>query len=206
MIENFRKVPGVAGRGSDPEQKGIKEALGHYLGKMRGRTAEGPPPVPFNEILWSWLGAFSGIGALSLLNQAFLPSGDNLLLFGSLGASAVLVYGAPRAPLSQPRNLIGGHLISATIGVLFFHTLGFLPWLAAPLAVATALACMHLTRTLHPPGGATALIAVVGSNQIHALGFFYIFFPVGVGVLVLLLVALIVNNLASQRHYPEHWR
>ncbi|MFZ1539489.1 MAG: HPP family protein [Chromatiaceae bacterium] len=206
MIEKFLKVRGMAGRAADSESGGIREALGRYLGKMRGRTAEGPPPVPLREILWSWLGACCGIGTLSLLNQVFLPSGDNLLLFGSFGASAVLVYGAPRAPLSQPRNLVGGHLISATIGVIFFQTIGFLPWLAAPLAVATAIALMHLTRTLHPPGGATALIAVAGSDHIHALGFFYIFLPVGVGVLVLLLVALLINNLASQRQYPEHWR
>lgn len=187
----------------DPESGA---ALGHYLGKMRGRTLEGPPSVPLSEVLWSWLGACCGIGLLSFMNQAFLPSGDNLLLIGSFGASAVLVYGAPRAPLSQPRNLVGGHILSATIGVICFQALGFLPWLAAPLAVATAIAVMHLTRTLHPPGGATALIAVAGSDQIHALGFLYILMPVGVGALTLLLVGLLVNNLPRQRQYPEHWR
>lgn len=177
-----------------------------YLGKMRGRSSEGPPPVPLSEVFWSWLGAFLGIGALAVLNQAWLPQGDHLLLIGSFGASAVLIYGAPRGPLAQPRNLVGGHLLSATIGVLCFQTLGFLPWLAAPLAVATAIALMHLTRTLHPPGGATALIAVAGSDQIHALGWLYILMPVGTGVLVLLLMALLVNNAVAQRQYPEHWR
>ncbi len=185
---------------------GFRGGASRYLGKMRGRTSAGPPPVPLSEVLWSWLGAFCGIGALALLNQAFLPGGDNLLLIGSFGASAVLVYGAPRGPLAQPRNLIGGHLLSATIGVACFQVLGFLPWLAAPLAVATAIALMHLTRTLHPPGGATALIAVAGSEQIHALGFLYVLMPVGAGVLILLVVALLVNNLAGQRQYPEHWR
>ncbi len=64
---------------------------------------------------------------------------------------------------------------------------------------------MHLTRTLHPPGGATALIAVAGSDQVHAQGLMFVLMPVGLGVLVLLVVALLVNNLSSQRQYPEHW-
>ena len=82
------------------------------------------------------MGAFIGIGALSLLNGNLLTPEDNLLLIGSLGASAVLVYGAPRSPLAQPRNLVGGHLLSATVGVLCYLLLSPWLWLAAPLAVA----------------------------------------------------------------------
>ena len=176
-----------------------------YLTKLRGRASTGPSTVALGEVFWSWLGAFLGIGALSLLNNSLLTPADNLLLIGSLGASAVLVYGAPRSPLAQPRNLVGGHLLSALVGVLCYLLLSPWPWLAAPLAVATAIALMHLTRTLHPPGGATALIAVAGSDQVHALGLMFVLMPVGLGVLVLLVVALLVNNLSSQRQYPEHW-
>ena len=176
-----------------------------YLAKLRGRASTGPSSVALGEVIWSWVGAFLGIGALSLLNLNLLTPGDNLLLIGSLGASAVLIYGAPRSPLAQPRNLVGGHLLSATVGVLCYLLLSPWPWLAAPLAVATAIALMHLTRTLHPPGGATALIAVAGSDQVHALGLMFVLMPVGLGVLVLLVVALLVNNLSSQRQYPEHW-
>ena len=78
-------------------------------------------------------------------------------------------------------------------------------WLAASVAVATAIAMMHLTKTLHPPGGATALIAVIGSNKIHALGFLYVLVPVGTGVLVMLSVALLVNNIPKSRRYPKFW-
>jgi len=172
---------------------------------MRGRTSEGPPPVPLHEVFWSWLGAFGGIGLLALVNHLLLPSADTLLLIGSMGASAVLVFGAPRSPLAQPRNLVGGHLLSALIGVLCYQFLGDLPWLAAPLAVATATALMHHSRTLHPPGGATALIAVAGSDRIHALGYLYVLMPVASGALILLLVALLINNAALRRQYPEHW-
>ncbi len=64
---------------------------------------------------------------------------------------------------------------------------------------------MHATQTLHPPGGATALIAVIGSDKIHALGFWYVLVPVGLGVLIMLIVALIINNIAENRKYPEFW-
>jgi CBS-domain-containing membrane protein len=81
-----------------------------------------------------------------------------------------------------------------------------MPELAGPLAVATAIVLMQFTKTLHPPGGATALIAVAGSEQIHRLGFLYVLTPVGLGALLLLLVALVVNNIPYTRRYPESSR
>jgi CBS-domain-containing membrane protein len=91
------------------------------------------------------------------------------------------------------------------IGVIVFKLFGFSPWLASSLAVATAIAAMHATKTLHPPGGATALIAVTGSDKIHDLGFLYAVFPVATGVVIMLAVALVINNLAPSRKYPEFW-
>ncbi|TVQ95323.1 MAG: HPP family protein [Desulfovibrionales bacterium] len=64
---------------------------------------------------------------------------------------------------------------------------------------------MHLTKTLHPPGGATALIAVIGGESFHDLGYLFVFLPVGVGAAILLFVALIVNNIPQNRCYPEYW-
>lgn len=182
-----------------------RDALVDYLRKMRGSPRGGPPRVSSSEIFWSWVGAFLGIFAVALVGQRFFPGTDNLLLIGSFGASAVLLYGAPRSPLAQPRNLVGGHLVSAAVGVLCFQLLSSWPGLAEAVAVASAIALMHLTRSLHPPGGATALIAVVGSERIHDLGYLYLLAPVGVGVLILLLVALVVNNLCPNRRYPEVW-
>jgi len=176
-----------------------------YWRKWRGTTAGGPPRVHHDEIFWSWLGAVLGIGLLAWLGQRFFAPRDLPLMLGSFGASAVLLYGAPRSPLAQPRNLIGGHLVSALIGVLCWQLFHPWPWLVQALAVATAIAAMHLTRTLHPPGGATALIATLGSPEIVALGFWYVLLPATLGPLVLLAVALIVNNLPATRRYPEVW-
>lgn len=176
-----------------------------YLEKMRGTTHGSPPRVSNAEILWSWLGAFLGIAAVALLGQCYFDNHDLPLMIGSFGASAVLVYGAVRSPLAQPRNLIGGHMLSAAVGVACWKLLHQQPWLAEAMAVATAIAVMHATRTLHPPGGATALIAVIGSPNIHELGFLYVLMPATLGPLILLAVALLVNNLPQSRRYPEIW-
>jgi CBS-domain-containing membrane protein len=174
-----------------------------YLRKMAG-TTQSPPGAGLAEVLWSWLGAFLGIAAVACLD-GWLEKTDVLLLIGSFGASAVLIYGAIKSPLAQPRNLVGGHLISALIGVTAYKLLFPFPWLAAAVAVATSIAAMHATRTLHPPGGATALIFILGSPKIHHLGYLYVLIPVGAGVAIMLLVALLVNNLSPRRRYPEFW-
>ncbi|MCX5892807.1 MAG: HPP family protein [Deltaproteobacteria bacterium] len=175
-----------------------------YFRKMAG-TTQSPPRVNLTETLWSWLGAFLGIGLVAYLNQTLMEPADLILLIGSLGASAVLIYGAIKSPLAQPRNLVGGHLISALIGVTAYKLLFPFPWLAAAVAVATSIAVMHATKTLHPPGGATALIFVMGSPKIHHLGYLYVLMPVAAGVALMLLVALLVNNLSPRRRYPEFW-
>ncbi len=176
-----------------------------YFRKWRGTTAGGPPRVRNAEIFWSWLGAFLGIGAVTSVGQLVFAGLELTLMIGSFGASAVLLYGAPRSPLAQPRNLIGGHMLSALVGVLCWKFLHDTPWLAQALAVATAIALMHLTRTLHPPGGATALIATLGAAEVQRLGFWFVLMPATVGPLILLFVALVINNIPQSRRYPEIW-
>lgn len=172
--------------------------------KMSG-GGQRPPKVSSVEIFWSWIGAFLGITPIALLNYNSFAGNDFVYIIGSFGASAVLIYGAVRSPLAQPRNLVGGHLLSAIIGVASFQLFQAIPWFAAAFSVATAIAVMHATQTLHPPGGATALIAVIGSEKVHSLGFWYLLAPVGLGVLIMLIVALFTNNMAKNRKYPEFW-
>ena len=162
--------------------------------------------VNFKEQFWSFLGAFIGIGIIAFLQSHILTENENIFLIGSFGASSVLIYGAIQSPLAQPRNLIGGHIISAIIGVTVFKTLPDIIWLTAPLAVALSIVCMQITKTLHPPGGATALIAVMGTEKIKNLGYLYVFSPVLTGTLILLIIALIFNNVTSYRKYPTNNR
>lgn len=175
-----------------------------FFNKMKGGK-QSPPAVNLSEILWSWLGAFLGITPVAFLHYNMFSEKDIVLIIGSFGASAVLIYGAIRSPLAQPRNLVGGHLVSAVIGVASYKLFPDAIWFASSFGVATAIAAMHATKTLHPPGGATALIAVIGGEPIHKLGFYYALMPVGSGVLIMLFVAVIVNNIAKNRRYPEFW-
>ena len=175
-----------------------------YISKVKG-TTKSPPRVNVREIAWSWVGSFLGIAAVAYCNFNMLQGSDLVMVIGSFGASAVLIYGAIKSPLAQPRNLIGGHVISAVIGVACYQALGDQMWLASATAVATAIAVMHATKTLHPPGGATALIAVIGSEKIHALGYLYALVPAGLGAILMLVIALLVNNIPQSRKYPEYW-
>ena len=170
-------------------------------------TGTCPPRKPVSKILWSWIGAFFGIYLIALHEKyAGFMGFNSIFLIGSFGASVVLVYGAPMADFSQPRNIVGGHLVSAIVGVTVFMFIKE-PALASATAVSLAIMAMHFSRTLHPPGGATALIAVIGGDKVHALGYTYVLFPVLAGALIMLLVALLVNNLSTnpKRHYPIYW-
>ena len=129
---------------------------------------------------------------------------DNMFLIGSFGASSVLIYGIINSPFSQPRNLIGGHLISAIIGVTIHKLIPHELWLSCAISVSLSIVMMQITKTLHPPGGATALIANLGSEKIQSLGYFYVLSPVLSGVLILLGVALLFNNLTEHREYPAN--
>jgi len=146
-----------------------------------------------------------GIGICGYLSSKYFEPRDLTLIIGSFGASAVLVYGAIKSPLAQPRNLIGGHIISGLVGVACYQLFGDVIWMAAALGVSLAIVAMLATKTVHPPGGATALIAVIGGKKIHDLGFLYAFLPAGAGALILLVVALLVNNISKNRRYPEYW-
>jgi CBS domain-containing membrane protein len=154
------------------------------------------------EHFWAFIGSFIGIGIIAYLQSQTLPKSDVIYLIGSFGASSVLIYGVIQSPLAQPRNLIGGHLVSALIGVTVQKLAPDILSITAPLAVSLSIILMQITKTLHPPGGATALIAVTGSAELKNLGFMYVVVPVLLGSLILLLVALFFNNITTNRQYP----
>jgi CBS-domain-containing membrane protein len=197
--KNADQLPAIC-----PEQLSFFAGVKCYFFKMKG-SDKSPPRVGIAEICWSWIGAFLGIAAVAYCNFNLLSATDAIMIIGSFGASAVLIYGAIKSPLAQPRNFIGGHLFSALVGVASYQCFSSNLWLASALAVATAIAIMHATKTLHPPGGATALIAVIGSQRIHDLGYYYVLVPVGIGALIMLVVALAVNNIPRSRKYPDFW-
>lgn len=192
------------------EAENVENVKPTYWQKL-GLTTNGIPAVnsPKRVALSStfFSGLFSFIGIYVVM--AIDTHTDFVSVVASFGASAVLIYDAVGSPLAQPRNVIGGQMISAFMGVCMYKLFNvnnniYLP-AAGAAAVSTAIMAMDLTRTLHPPGGATALIAVVGSDKIHDLGFMYVVYPIGVGITIMVVIAVILNNLLGSRRYPKFW-
>lgn len=159
-------------------------------------------PVSHLERVVSAVGGFLGIFFILLASWAVL--GDRtaaVLIVASMGASAVLLFGVPHGPLSQPWALIGGHTLSALVGVTCAQLVPY-EFAAAALAVGLAIALMHYMRCLHPPGGATAITAVIGGPAVHDLGFRFLFTPVLLNVVIILATAIAVNWFFAWRRYP----
>ena len=154
-----------------------------------------------------WISAAGGlVGILATLwvGYALLGAHAGTIAVASMGASAVLLFAAPHGALSQPWPVIGGHLISGFVGVTCAQWI-VEPMLAASIAVAVSIGLMYGLRCLHPPGGATALFAVLGGKPILALGYDYLFVPVLLNVAVLLIVAVLFNYPFAWRRYPQAW-
>lgn len=165
-----------------------------YVNKMRGGLTR-PASLHYKYVFWSWLGAFIGIAATGYPAAAT----HTPLLIAPFGATCVLIFGAPDSPLAQPRNVIGGHCIATLLSLTLLHLLGGEWWVMA-LAVATAIAVMQLTATLHPPAGATPLVVMMTKAK-----WSFFFFPVLSGALILVVCAVLFNNLARDRSYPKYW-
>lgn len=239
---------GAGGGGGGPGAGSARQRLGRrYFRKMKGGL-DHPPPVPhFADLVWSFVGAFAAILAVSGLDAAlwglppatraydvsFSSSSSSLapaptattatsppphplgalpVLVASFGASAVLLFGAPESKLSQPRGCVGGHVLSAIVGVLARLALGETgarapAYVVAALGMALALTVMQLTQTTHPPGGATALIACTAPGVVSLQAWYGARFvlAVALGSVVMMVCAVLANNLAADRAYPTYW-
>lgn len=140
----------------------------------------------------------SGIGGLiciaSIAWLGFLT--DNLFLMAPFGATCVLIFSLPNSPLSQPINMIGGHLISSLIGIVMFQILP-LEWWAPALAVGLCISSMAILRVTHPPAGANPLVIFIGG-----FGWEYLIFPVLTGSLLITLIAWLFHKLPPMSEYP----
>jgi CBS-domain-containing membrane protein len=176
-------------------QRAVRDRLAKIPGQCQAPLWGPRPAMTVKYAVWSFLSGSLGILAIFMVtNLIGYP-----LLIGSFGASAVLLFGATDSPLAQPRNLVGGHVVSACVAVLMVAAFGSTPVTIA-VGVGLSLLVMNLTHTTHPPGGATALIGIQA-----AAGPGFIVVPVLVGALILLATALFTNNFVYHRKYPSHW-
>lgn len=166
-----------------------------FFRKFRGDQAALPPHPGARNILLAWLGGVLAIGAVAGLADAL----SVVLVLGSFGATCVLVFGFPDSPLSQPRNVVFGHLFSSLTGLCFLELFGP-SWWALALAVGTAIALMLLTRTAHAPAGSNPVIIFLAQP-----GWDFLLFPTLSGALIVALVALVYNNATRAGRYPKYW-
>jgi len=149
--------------------------------------------IQLNHSLISGAGGAIGIFLLSV----FTIGTGSPLLMAPFGASCVLLFAVPDSPLSQPKNVIGGHFISALVGVVFV-----LLWPASPLAlslaVAVAIILMVIFKVTHPPAGADPIVILMGAK-----GFSFLLFPVLSGSILLVLIAYVFHRLTAQHTYPK---
>ena len=157
--------------------------------------------VSHREKIISASGGFIGILCVYSITQTLVGTEAAFIIVPSMGATAVLVFAVPHSPLGQVWNVLGGHLLSATIGVLCALLIAN-QFLAAAASVGLAIAVMYYARCIHPPGGATALAAVVGGESVQSLGFEYLLTPVAINVIVILVIAIGFNALFEWRRYP----
>ncbi|KAK9681235.1 hypothetical protein K7432_015697 [Basidiobolus ranarum] len=172
-----------------------------------------PPMSPLSHILGSFLATFTGISIVGLLTweaNIFSSYNNAPVILGAFGASSVLIYVALESPLAQPYNAFVGGTISGFIGIsvgkvfdaLCEHNTDYL-WLQCALAVSLAIVGMMLTRSVHPPGAATALISVTSGQHIRDIGYFFIVSPILLGTTIMIIVAVLFNNVL--RKYPMYW-
>ncbi|MDX2506612.1 MAG: HPP family protein [Gammaproteobacteria bacterium] len=163
------------------------KVLQHFFARQQPRQSN-------SLIIKSGFGGLTGIALLGLLSQ----STDSLWLMAPFGATCVLLFSVPASPLSQPANVIAGHLLSTSIG-LALHTFLPMSWWAIGLAVGLAIAAMAVLRISHPPAGADPLVVFLESP-----GWDYLGFPVLSGSIILVLVAWLVHRAPPVVHYPIH--
>lgn len=168
--------------------------------KMRGSSAALPPAFSKKVVLLTWLGGFIAISSVTLLSEAL----STVLILGSFGASCVILFGYPDSPFAQPRNTIGGHFLSSLIGLMVIGFFGA-TWWALALAVATVIAVMMMTNTVHPPAGSNPGIIWLMAVSNDALGWDFLFFPTLLGAIIITLIALVYNNIAHETNYPKYW-
>ncbi len=157
-----------------------------------------PPRQSQDEVLLSSLGAMVGIGLVTWVSHYFVGSESLPFIVASMGAAAVLLYAAPHSQLTQPWPFIGGHLVSATVGVTCAQWIPDI-FIASALAVGLAIFVMHELSCLHPPGGAAALVAVIGGEQIQTLGYLYVLVPVGLNVLIMAIAVYMTRLVLANR-------
>ena len=154
--------------------------------------------IPWTHVIGILAGATGGAAAIAVM-ELLAARTIFSLEFVPFATSIVLVMGSPEVEPAQPRALVGGHLVSAAVGLLVLQATGPGPW-AAAAAVGLAIAAIHATRTFHPPAGINPLVVVI-----RDMPWSFLVVPVAAGACLLLLFALVWHNLVRRGYWPLRW-
>jgi len=152
------------------------------------------------EIYFSIVGAFIATLCASFFSNSILEAEQLPMVLASTGASAMLIFGIPHSPVSQPWPVVGGHIISAVIGITAYYLISN-PILASSIAIGLAMLAMHYTGSMHPPGGATAVTAVIGGSTVHELGYYFVIVPVFFNSIILLSIAMAIATFREKNPF-----
>ena len=171
----------------------VSEGFSVYVNKMKG-VARKETSVDYVDSLVSAIGVLFAVSIICYLAVFF----HYPMAMGPLGASCILVFAAHSGPLSQPRQVIGGHLLSTTVGLVIWSIFGKSLFIIV-ITLVIVLILMSLTHTIHPPAAASALVAINFET-----GWGYLI-PITIGIFLIVLISMLYNNLFPKRQYPKHW-
>ena len=136
------------------------------------------------------------IGAIGFATSQLMRGGTPAVI-ASMGAAAVIVFQFPQSPAARVWPILGGHLVSALIGVTVSQ---LIPdrIIAGGVAVGLSLLAMAVLRCMHPPGGGTALVAVLGGAVIQDAGYRFVLFPTFINALLLAVFASVFVRLTAK--------
>lgn len=152
------------------------------------------------EVTVSIIGAFIATFCASFFSSSILEADNMPMVLASTGASAMLIFGIPNSPVSQPWPIVGGHVLSALVGITAYYLVPN-PVLASSIAIGVAMWLMHYTGCMHPPGGATAVTAVIGGSSVHELGYYFVVVPVFFNSIILLSIAMAIATFREKNPF-----
>ena len=151
--------------------------------------------LEFKKALIAGIFSIITIGCLTLLTY---KTEFGVFLVASFGSSMVLLFGYPESPFAQPKNIFFGHLLTASVGVIFVNLIPFPIFITIPLAVGIGIFLMILFSVTHPPAGGNPIIVIIGSAS-----FSYIINPIIIGTIIVLIFGIILNRLILNKEYPK---
>jgi len=187
-------VSKILSKVSNSIMKEKKPVILVFFSKMKGQV-ENPLKVNVKDVC----ATFISVTITLLLLLTLTAYTSTPWLNAPFGASCLLAFGVWNSPFSQPRNIIGGHLLTSLVGLTIYHLFGNEEWTIA-LAVGLAIALMMITKTTHPPATGNPIIVILGAHS-----WSFLFSPILIGTVVIVIMALIVNNLQRDRVYPIFW-